>query len=457
MSFPGVTQPATVSVNCDGDDRRDAILVLDDKRLTRAIGSHMAPILADWIEIAGAVYVADRSIHRPAPGTGGTSWGRTIGLRIGVRAIDRWRDPEIQGRLSSVLHSLTDDEWAIEFTARSAPIRSSEAEPMLFETRPRGDAVCLYSGGLDSLLGFVADLDSGLRPVPLAVQSNTRQAPSQREAPRAILKASGVDISPLVLPLHLRTSGQLERSSRTRGFVFQAIGLAVAAMAELEELRIYENGIGAISLPYDESQVGSQATLATHPTTTAAMGQLATLAFGRGLRVINPNIFRTKGEMCDSTRPLYAEYVDASPSCDTAFTRRESGPDHCGHCTSCILRRVSLIGSEVGELLRHDQYRFDIFGRQHHGCGPKELGAGEHHIHLMLRQAGTMHRHLQEPDPWHSLTLTYPRLDSAVRAVAETNGGVLQCRSQALSMYRRYVDELCSIGLPNIGWYMGST
>ena len=72
--------------------------------------------------------------------------------------------------------------------------------------------------------------------------------------------------------MHGRTA---ESSQRSRGLLFLAAGIATAWALRQDQLRVFENGIGAINLPYLRSQFGSQATRAMHPRTLLLAQNLA--------------------------------------------------------------------------------------------------------------------------------------------------------------------------------------
>ena len=114
----------------------------------------------------------------------------------------------------------------------------------------------LFSGGLDSFIGVAEELEQ--RPcgslVLFSATTNPRLGSRQRELVQDIRRLRGDNIIHVAVPLGLRDRDQIggidERTQRSRGFVFQVLGAVTALMAGAKELYVYENGVGAISLPY---------------------------------------------------------------------------------------------------------------------------------------------------------------------------------------------------------------
>ena len=80
----------------------------------------------------------------------------------------------------------------------------------------------------------------------------------------------------------------VETSQRSRGLLFLAVGIATAWTLRQDRLRVFENGIGAINLPYPRSQFGSQATKSMHPQTLNSWQKLAAAISSRPFRIEAP-------------------------------------------------------------------------------------------------------------------------------------------------------------------------
>ena len=132
---------------------------VNDGQLSSAFGSNLPPRLADLVDLTMAIYYADRRavrVRNPYALTG----QRDFNLRLPVRDPELWSRDEVVEKLTDVLSWYTEDRWSFTFGPRQAPPRPSEAEPYLFPAPVQQPAVTvLFSGGLDSLAGLVAQLE----------------------------------------------------------------------------------------------------------------------------------------------------------------------------------------------------------------------------------------------------------------------------------------------------------
>ncbi len=227
-----------------------------------------------------------------------------------------------------------------------------------------------------------------------------------------------------------------EPTQRARGFVFLSLGAATALMAGAGSLSVYENGLGAINLPYTAAQLGSQSTRATHPAALDAMGELISLATERRLVLRLPFLGATKASLVSSlARDGGAEFVAKTISCD-GFPQRVAGTPQCGACTSCILRRLSIYEAGLGAYDRQGEYRFDVLGSVE-----RIPDARWHHFRAMQQQVFRLQEALAQSSPWRGLSVAFPQLievagtETARRAL----GGAVE--DSLVDLYRRYCDE----------------
>src|SRR5207302_15935 len=68
-----------------------------------------------------------------------------------------------------------------------------------------------------------------------------------------------------------------EPTRRTRGFLFLAMGAAAVVGAGVNELFVYENGVGAINLPYERVPIGVPNSRAVHPLTLLQFSRLVSM------------------------------------------------------------------------------------------------------------------------------------------------------------------------------------
>jgi hypothetical protein len=102
------------------------------------------------------------------------------------------------------------------------------------------------------------------------------------------------------VPIRFHDSGmQLKNKlSRSRGVVFTLIGAACAYLMGQRVLCVYENGIGAINLPYRASAVGLDHSRSVHPLTLLMVSDVVSELLGEEFRVKNPFLLWTKAKMC---------------------------------------------------------------------------------------------------------------------------------------------------------------
>ncbi len=399
----------------------------------------------DLLDVAMAVYVADRLVRRERKD--GAWLPRRLRLKIPVAEPTRWEALEPQ--LTSLLEWLTTDQWSFEFVAVQTHHRERPASSLPL-TRPDKPFVGLYSGGLDSLAGMVAQaLDPSYdAAVLVGAQSGSRLKGLQTEhhefLKKRLPRLSWEDVRGF---RHPYKKGQLkhwdlpeqrqEKSQRARGFLFLVFGAVTAYAYDADTLHVYENGVGAINLPYTSAFGGADMTRATHPKTLLEAGRLFSALFGRPFRVANPSLFRTKGEMCAQLAEAgLADLVNATKSCDS-YPLREA-PDQCGLCTSCLLRRLSLHAAGLTEIDRRAEvYRDDIY---HMGVRIQDEALRPYNF--MLRQARTL-EDLTARGDMLEFRGAFDDLDAARYALEDLTGLTLaEVDSELLSLYRRYASEV---------------
>ena len=197
-----------------------------------------------------------------------------------------------------------------------------------------------------------------------------------------------------------------ENGQRTRALVFLALGATAAAQAGTDTLWVYENGVGALNLPINETQLGVDNYRGVHPRSLRMFETLAEPVLGRHLSVRNPFLFHTKAEICRSLLPSgFADAVGDTISCDSFPMRIPNQAPQCGYCTSCVLRRQALYAAGLGKYDPARGYRHDIRAGRN--------AIGKHQIYgleAMRGQVAKLERALASRDPWRSLISSYPEL-----------------------------------------------
>lgn len=323
----------------------------------------------DWLMFALYVYSADRfACRQPKVGNGASLWRRKISIIVPVSNPKLWN--KAKASVLSALSFVTDDEWKIRFVPRFE--RLPEEDQRLFPVRERmtPDWVCLYSGGLDSLAG-VGHLTQSFGNNGLLVSgwTNNRLHLAQSESIAQIRKWKGG--SPSWLPVgygfpKIFDGGAMESSQRSRGWIHLAFGLAAAEMGGVSTLDVCENGIGALNLPTELSQIGSHSSRSVHPVFLKRIAVAAGIIFRGHFNVRQVALFETKGQLVSRVFGKGCPNFVSSFSCEI-FPNYRSKKDQCGICPSCLVRRASLHHAGIEDV--GEAYTWDVL-RQ--GVPPKK-------------------------------------------------------------------------------------
>ncbi len=416
--------------------------------LSRGFHFPLPTRVADFLEVALAVYAADR--RSPRDFENERTGQREIRVRFGVRDPGLWSSVEMAERLGKFLYWLSEDNWSFEFVQRQTPPWSTEWDNFLFpEPLEQPVTVSLLSGGLDSICGFASRynqephgsvvLVSGYTNERLASQQRLQVEQIRRALQDRAMTGKRPEIRHVAVPFGIRkTEAQREeKSQRTRALVFLTLGVAAALQANADTLHVYENGIGALNLRVNETQLGVDNYRGVHPRSLIMLADMFELAFERSVRICNPCLFRTKAEMCASLRTAgLVDLVQLTVSCD-GFPQRVQGQVQCGYCTSCILRRQSLF---VAGLTVHDPaggYRYDVLNNAATLSHSQAYG-----LEATRDQIHNLACCLASDAPWDSLANSFPQL-AVTRAelVARRYVSADEFGNRIVRLYQRYVRE----------------
>jgi hypothetical protein len=311
----------------------------------------------DLVRIAIGVFAADRSVLRERRGS---NWNRrNIGLQVPVSDVDAWRS--VAKDLEQLLAFLTGDAWAVTFVA-APPVQIAAQMPVGEESSPQ--RVVLMSGGADSAIGVLHSrslLDDDQSQIVLSHYGATLLKPLQKKVG---LETVGLLPGPGQRHVQVRLVRGSRRSdgsrwpseptSRSRSFLFLALGLA-AASVDCVPLWIPENGFASLNPPLGSERLGSLSTKTTHPAFLGGLSALMEAVGGQGA-IINPFAGKTKGEMfalCASlvgSNPA-SQFLSGTHSCAHAGQRDKgiAASKQCGVCFGCVLRRASFVAAGVSD------------------------------------------------------------------------------------------------------------
>lgn len=334
---------------------------VDLSNLASHAGRALSAVETDWVNLAMAIYAADRfASRRPGRSLGQTFWRRSISLRVAVIDPDLWE--KAKPLILAALSFLNDDKWSLQFTNRSL-LLNEERQRHLFPGFPEQIPwVCLFSGGLDSLAGFkrLSSL-SGSKGVLVSGWTHERLRVGQSKIVDEIRSTPGksLDWVPIYYGFpRIENNGGMESSQRSRGWVHVALGLAAAYASHQDTLDVCENGIGAFNLPTELSQTGSHTSRAMHPVFLHRIAQAASIVFDRDFKVRQTALFETKGELLTRTlSPSDADLAAKTFSCEI-FPNYRAQEHQCGVCPSCLVRRASLHAAGIEDSGHH--YELDV-------------------------------------------------------------------------------------------------
>ena len=304
-------QPGTTDISGLGERLRHLVTRLPRQPSLRAW---------DFLSVALAVYGADRFVLR---GDFADAWTRVIDLSVEVVEPAPWT--AVAPALSSTLRFLTGDVWHVRF------LYGGEACPTFQGRLSDRDCSCLFSGGMDSLLGAMHLLQQGRRPYLVSQAS-----PKEGQYQSYLANQLGLADERFEGKVIEKGNPPYEPSSRGRSILFLAYG-ALAASGLNGDLFIPENGLISINPPLTRRRIGSLSTRTTHPHFIASL-QAIFDAVQLRVRIINPFQNKTKGEMLrESRHPLTDRLAKHSYSCGKGKRINM----HCGRCVPCLIRRAS--------------------------------------------------------------------------------------------------------------------
>jgi len=407
--------------------KRDCFTIsIDDNSLSTNWLSTVPSISTDLLDLAIAIHAVDRLIKRS------TDIPLSFRIELPVRNFDVFVKSDICNLLSNLLEWYTNDCWYFEFSKREISGRFVEVQPQIpLGIPPSNIEVALWSGGLDSLSGLYTRLPANQEThhVLVGTGSNSYVLKQQKQIMHEIGQLFPNRTSLIQIPYRWSKTPLPGKNfgQRSRGLVFMLIGAACAHHMGSNSLFIYENGVGAINLPYSKAEVGLDQARSVHPLSLLRFGKLISSLLGMPFQVTNPYWLWTKAQMVESL--VYSkkkELISLSSSCDRKH-RRQEGITQCGVCTSCLLRRQSLSALNIEDPTYYDKNIIDKNGA---------------HFRAMQFQIDRIRTWLKQEDPWICLPEEYHDLiDIADQISLQTGQEINYLRMQLIQLYSKYVDE----------------
>ena len=313
-------------------------------RRTRTWENQPSQLAWDFLSIALAVTAADAFVRRDLSAD---RWTREINLEVALYDPQSWVD--IADRISIALRFLSGDYWTLTL------VRGGMAVPRAKRRVTREDCVCLFSGGMDSLIGAIDILSEGRLPVLVSHTSRGEKA-TQEYLVNRIVASSLRHFSENTYP---QWEGLNDVSTRTRSLIFISYGVLVASgllpLVRSNEITLFipENGLIALNPPLTPRRIGSLSTRTAHPHFISSIQEILDRV-GLTVKIENPYGFRTKGEMLSGCQnpELLRSVIDRTISCGKSGRINQQ----CGRCVPCIIRRAAYHAAGIQDMTRY-KYR----------------------------------------------------------------------------------------------------
>lgn len=333
--------------------------------ISKAMLATVPDVLVDLLEIAAYVYCADQQCPRGSELLAGfgRDWRRQMHFVVPVRQPDLWNSVEVAESLREMLGFLSDDFYTFSFG--QAPDGLPPRERYFDEFVEGGfepDEIALFSGGLDSFAGAVAEaVGEGKRLALVGHRSAPQVFNVQRELV-ADLKRAGLGRQLFYAPVNVTNANvpAREGSQRTRSFLFASLALVIARMFGRRNFTFYENGVVSLNLPLDRDVLGARATRTTHPRAIQGFEEFFSAVLGSSVEIRTPFQWLTKKEVLQLiSEHGFAGLIARTNSCANprSWTRDVS---HCGVCSQCVDRRFSILAAGLEEFDPAENYGVDL-------------------------------------------------------------------------------------------------
>lgn len=333
----------------------------------------------DFLLLSHIVYCVDRFISRSLFSDDG--WHRDITVND-IPILNLSSFAASKAKIESAISFLTGDTWHFNFV-QALPIEYKDTHAKKYNVS-NFSKVCLFSGGLDSLIGFVdeaATLEEDKKILLVSHKELGKEGGDQKrildvcrqndfyqDKYKQVLLSSGLKSNSWVNKL------STENTFRSRSLLFIATGIYCAnAIGPDIPLIIPENGTISLNIPLEKGRRGACSTRTTHPTFLKRISE-ALVLLGIYNSLYNPYQCLSKADMMfnsfkDPEKKRKLEVL-SHLSCSCAkrshnrwWDKRGGKVRHCGYCLPCIYRRVALdvVGMDDFKYIGTDIYRSSQF------------------------------------------------------------------------------------------------
>ncbi len=328
---------------------------------------NLSPRMGDLVRIAGFCFLADQSASR-----GGVAdvylkdWRRRMLMAIPVRDPDFWNAEEISLALRETLNFVTEDGWEFHFEKLVEP---GTGQMRLIETdaelHGQPGCVLLFSGGADSLCAMLSAHEQNKNPFLVSHRASSAAIGHRRDLLAEVRRRfahQGFRTADAVV--NLKGVDAKENTQRSRSMLYASLGTAVGVALGIEDIRLADNGIVSVNLPFTDQAIGARMSRSTHPKFLLLFRRLAELVAEADVNVWNPLWNKTRPETFDLLRPLAVlDLVSLTHSCAHPRFRARMQP-HCGTCSQCVDRRFGTMAAGIEDCDLAEAYEVDIFTQE---------------------------------------------------------------------------------------------
>jgi 7-cyano-7-deazaguanine synthase in queuosine biosynthesis len=341
-----------IDTSVNGGNARSAWRLLEGELMMQIPDS-----ARDVLDLAEAVYIADRCTERTDKGTSSL---RVIRITVPLRRPELFREAE----LSELMRCLSLDSVSFNIVKRKREKNPNTPSSQSYDN----DLVCLVSGGVDSFGGLVDACKNDMDPVAISHYTSDSTIPSRVvESTRSNYDVSipHMKIGTLTNKGGSLSSLDKEPSMRLRSFLYLSLGAATAMTLDIDKIVMAENGIMSPGIPFSPARIGPFTTRTAHPVYMKAFQDWFSRVGQCHIRISNPFEYRTKAEVLSLIEKEHMELtLGKTSSCFKLQWARRKGKGHCGYCVPCIIRRSAFLtqGIEDSDDSRgyfHDCYNFD--------------------------------------------------------------------------------------------------
>jgi 7-cyano-7-deazaguanine synthase in queuosine biosynthesis len=320
----------------------------------------LSPLHKDFLDLAAAVYVADELARRK---DAEDWWTRSFRFLFPVKDPAVWEAAD--ALLRRCLGGLSGDDYEFDWPKRTKLPRGVKRRHQLMGCF---DAVCLFSGGIDSLLGAWRLLSAGKRVLLVGHQADGLTAAAQTDLARSLNKIFP-NMSTLVQARVSRSRSsrnrirfllpeKVEKTHRPRSFLFLSLAVCIAYSLKVTELHIPENGLIALNPPLQVSRIGTLSTRTVHPLYLTRFQEVVRALGVYSGTLKNPFMDQSKTDMLRGIDTRLHPLLQRSVSCARPSRYQDLHVRHCGYCVPCLFRRAAMSEAQLDKAA---DYAFDVF------------------------------------------------------------------------------------------------